>query len=655
MDDLLRNKRDLISLLSHDPITSWEPIFRRIQDQPNEARELYYRNESCLQLALKATEQNECSSHPSPNDDITCGCIRRIDVLKAIVNADPHVIHWRDDEGRTALHTACSAGRSFEVLQWLLEVENDMIRNENPENLDSNATLRTDFPGGALPLHSIAACSSFDDSYFRMDHIVEDSMYVKCLEHFERCPVQVKITPHIMAAYASTTTIIQANPKAIWDRDCEGELPLHSAASLGHVGCVLALLAASDNGQAQTLNDRQKSPLSCACERIVAFSVHRKEDTRTSVAIARRSEINSLRVSVDRDDPFRDWSEERLRTSGRTARPFGGGNLNSSTNELRGLGLRESISGWYGASVRSSFTSSFVLSGGRFGVDQSGIDPFRVSCSLSRRPVHPVTGLDELDEDVDEEFLKVELLARAACGVECDFHLLHELIKLDQPPEVVWQAACKNPFQVSTRDELSCTPLHLACERLVRAMSEYSSSNNSVVELEGASEHSIAGGSFSLNDFSALNESSLFASAPRQDELRDGEVNTSSQSERLSIMSRNEVSTSTEIINMLLCSNKFGDKEMASVRNRAGRMPLHIILEAVTWTDDGDEHNPNPVKSLIDAYPRALESRDGLTGLYPFMIPSTNQLLAEEEGLSITETTYRLLVDSPAVISLDTV
>ena len=106
---------------------------------------------------------------------------------------------------------------------------------------------------------------------------------------------------------------------------------------------------------------------------------------------------------------------------------------------------------------------------------------------------------------------------------------------------------------------------------------------------------------------------------------------------------------------MLLCSNKFGDKEMASVRNRAGLMPLHIILEAVTWTDDGDEHNPNPVKSLINAYPRALESRDGLTGLYPFMIPSTNQLLAEEEGLSITETTYRLLVDSPAVISLDTV
>ena len=642
MDDLLRDKCDLFSLLSHDPITNWEPIYRRLRDHPKEARERCYRNESCLQLALKATEQNESYNHPSPNYDVSCGVIRRIDVLKEIVNADPHAIHWRDDEGRTALHTACSAGRSYEVLQWLLDAENDIIQNSRG-NLDSNATLRTDFPGGALPLHSIASCSSFDDSYFRMDHTLEDCMYAKCLEHFERCPAQVKITPRIMAAYASTTTIIQANPKAIWEKDCEGELPLHSAASFGDVGCVLALLAASDNGQALVLNDRQKSPLSCACERIVAFSVHRKEDTRTSIALARRSEINSLRVSIDRDDPFEDLKEGRSKTSGR-----GRDNLVSSNNEFRGLGLRESISGWHGASVRSSFTSSFVLSGGRFGVDQSNIDPFRVSCSLSRRPVHPVIGLDELDEDVDEEFLKVELLARAACGVG-DFYLLHELIKLDQPPEVVWQAACKNPLQVSTKDDLGRTPLHLACERLVRAVSECCSSNNSVVE----SENSTAGGAFSWHDSPALDESSLFASAPRQDESRDDELNTS-QSERLSIMSKNEVSTSSEIINMLLCSSKFGDKEMASVRNSAGRMPLHIILEAVTWTNDGDEDNPNPVKSLIDAYPRALESRDGLTGLYPFMIPSTNQLLTEE-GLSVIETTYRLFVDSPAVISLDTV
>lgn len=91
---------DLHGLLSQDPIRSWGPIYKRIQGNPHEVQERYYRNESCFQLALKATEQ--CDSSPSIPLG-TGGCckhvVSRIDVLQAIVDADPSAIHWRDDEG----------------------------------------------------------------------------------------------------------------------------------------------------------------------------------------------------------------------------------------------------------------------------------------------------------------------------------------------------------------------------------------------------------------------------------------------------------------------------------------------------------------------------------------------------------------------------
>jgi hypothetical protein len=114
---------------------------------------------------------------------------------------------------------------------------------------------------------------------------------------------------------------------------------------------------------------------------------------------------------------------------------------------------------------------------------------------------------------------------------------------------------------------------------------------------------------------------------------------------------------------------------MASTLNNEGRLPLHIIIEAVPWVDFGEKggnnHDDNYtlfpkerrieqtkiIESLIDAYPRALESRDGKTKLYPFMLAAAKNEWSsgddyEQNCLSRVETIYRLLARNPAVIFL---
>ena len=669
---------DLNGLLSQDPIINWDDIHRHIQEHPYEVKDRYYRNESPLQLALRSTEYEEQCGYSLTLSDITREVeasnkpddlthkklsINKIDVLKAIVNADPDIIHWRDDEGRTPLHTACYAGCSPEILQWLLDEEETIMQNVG--ETDANATLRTDFPSGALPLHTVAACSSFQTKQDGAG--MSESMYSRCVQQLQLCPVRIDITPTILSAYASTASIINANPEAVWGRDCEGELPLHSATTFGNVGSVLALLNAVEE-QALILNDRQKSPLSCACERVVAFSVHKVENTGRSAAAARREEQNSFRVSIEREDPF-GGDGGRLRS---IPRRRGNAHLSSSITRIGQSSLRESATlgdqHGYGASARSSLSNPFVLSGGRLGMDgnQSNSDPLRFSFTSRRQPVHPVNGLKSLDLDGEEEFCKVELLVRAACGCLRDkrnsdeFYLVHQLINLDQTSEVVWHAACKYSHEVTLKDARGCVPLHLACERLVRfiVIEDEIEKQQSFSSESGSSDHSSTAGrtfaeSFFLGESNHIldfhdhtNEEST--SSQRNDMRQSTEQHIPSSNRRLSIAPRHEKSFAIEIINMLLFSEIFGSREMASLQNDAGRLPLHILICAVHWTDDDESH---PIRSVIDANPLALETRDRSTGLFPFMLAATS---TRENGndLLIVETTFRLLLESPAVISL---
>jgi len=254
----------------------------------------------------------------------------RINVLQALVDADPTSIHSRDVEGRTCLHTACAEGRSAEILRWLVAVEEEecqskstKIRHNNNINghdddeatpPERNVTLRTDYPGGALPLHSIAACPTFDNS----DSVPNSPTKPSSPQHPNH-PINrylvpsCNVTHNVLCAYASTSVIRKAHPQAVWDRDCDGEIPLHAAASWGNVGSVLALLigVSSDEGSknvvlevaraALTKDDRGKTPLDRACEHVCSLCVHRRKRNYSGGG----GGGGSLRRSITREDPFR--------------------------------------------------------------------------------------------------------------------------------------------------------------------------------------------------------------------------------------------------------------------------------------------------------------------------------------------------------------
>ena len=88
----------LHSLLTHT-INDWGIIHRYIKRHPSKAQERYYRNESPLQLALRAKERRSSVG-------LTEGAeaIGRMHVLQVILDADPSSIHSRDSEGKACLN-----------------------------------------------------------------------------------------------------------------------------------------------------------------------------------------------------------------------------------------------------------------------------------------------------------------------------------------------------------------------------------------------------------------------------------------------------------------------------------------------------------------------------------------------------------------------
>ncbi len=122
----------------------------------------------------------------------------------------------------------------------------------------------------------------------------------------------------------------------------------------------------------------------------------------------------------------------------------------------------------------------------------------------------------------------------------------------------------------------------------------------------------------------------------------------------------------------MLRSSLFGKPEMASVPDAKGRLPLHVLLEAgMQWVGEPvlncDSNGENDVgdslllQSLMDVYPRALEIKDGETGLLPFMIAATPKSPKESnetgnEGCTRqTQTIYWLLLKAPNAIALSMV
>lgn len=674
---------DLRTLLStHSPIDDWTPVYRRVKRFPQEARQRYYRNESPLQLLLKVRERKRTTN----KSEESLSRIKRIQVLQLIIDADPSSITSRDEEGRTALHTACSAGRSWEILQLLVEAEDELFRQMTQQGEGKikeqelvveqrSVALKTDHPGGNLALHLVAACPSFDESSFQDGD--DFFPYAPFDENAINCPV----SQNIISAYNSTTTVREAYPQAVWDRDCDGEIPLHAAASWGNVGSVLSLLmgattlsversCAGAKDAARMVDHRKKTPLDRACEKVCAMSAHERP--------FRAPTRDSFRESVTREDPFM--------SSARRDRPMNG-NIRLSVNQSR-----RRIPG-VGSSFRSSFASA----------DLADITMLRESFILSRQPVDPVLGLKPLCDDGHEEFAKVEMLVRAAQGHfnmasgrtadSTPLLLLHAIIELGCPPELVWHAASKYPDDVEKRDESGKTPLFIASEKLSHSLqlrrnkrslhdieishaitqheaenvqsrsedSDRSCGSDDVSEAEAARNYFMQ--SFFLGNESQLRLNDpappLTTIVPMPQEIAE----QISEPDPCKIDA--DILMHQEIIDMLIKSRTFGKPAMSSILDSRGRLALHILLEAgALWiNDDGNQVNDESntvdtarqnlhiINTLIDAHPQALLTRDSETGLFPFMIAAMASAEGVNERTMELETIFRLLQKNPAVIS----
>ena len=682
------NLHTLLSTLS--TIDDWTPIYQRVKHFPAEARQRYYRNESPLQLSLKARERKRSKLDSIPKDNKS-----RIEVLQLLIDADPSSVISRDEEGRAPLHTACTAGRSWEILQMLIEAEDELFREMKEEEGAPRGSkikeqelveqrsfrLRTDHPGGNLPLHLVAACPSFDESsfqgsdFFPYDLMNEDAIH------------QCSISQNIISAYNATTTVREAYPQAVWDRDCDGEIPLHSAASWGNVGSVLSLLKSAalyshsvDGAReaAQTLDDAGKTPLDRACERVSAMSVHAKP--------VRTPSRDNFRESITREDPFMSSARNDRVTMNRNIRV----SVNRSRRRIPGVG----------SSFRSSFTSTSTT-------DPSDINILRDSFVSSRQPVDPVLGLKPLcDEDGQEEFAKVEMLVRATRGHfstrPLDFLLLHAIIELGCSPELVWHAAAKYPDEVQQIDEQANSPLLVATEKLSHLLQRRrelrisqqrlpdesfeileqeahvsspnrlddndEASGSDISETEAARNYFVQ--SFFLGNDSEikLDESSLPDHTSPQEEqefgLNPDPPHPAEAEEESNCKIDAEILLYQEIIDMLIKSKVFGERGMASSPDSRGRLPLHILLEAgALWIEEDDNQsneesnvggnttrqNCRVISTLIEAHPQSLLTKDNETGLFPFMSAATND--ENEDEIAVLETVFRLLLEAPAVIS----
>jgi len=663
------NLRTLLS--THAPIDDWKLIYQRVKRFPEEeARRRYYRNESPLQLSLKVRETKRTDKSESRSSRI-----ERIQVLQLLIDADPSSLISRDEEGRTALHTACSAGRSWEILQLLLEAEDELLRQMKQEEggkikeqelvEQRSAMLKTDEPGGNLPLHLVAACPSFDDSS------VQDSANFFPYAPFDEGLIQCPVSQSIISAYYATTTVCEAYPQALRERDCDGEIPLHAAASWGNVGSVLSLLigatmlsdgdrCAGAKDAAQTLDYSNKTPLDRACERVCAMCVHEKP--------FRAPARDNCRVSVTREDPFI--------SSARTDRPMNR-NIRLSVNQTQS---RRRIPG-VGSSFRSSFASTSTA-------DPTDITMLRDSFISSRQPIDPSLGLKPLCEDGLEELAKVEMLARAALGQfnvgscrsddSCP-SLLHSIIELGFPPELVWHSAAKYPHEVEKLDKLGKSPLFIAGEKmsdLLRLRRERIAVSDFIPQQEAAdgesgladsdgseaSETAAAKNSFRslfLENDNQVNLDELIANA-LSSQLEGEPPNVTEEATRGKVNA--DILMYQEIIDMLIKSRVFGKPAMASIPDNSGRLPIHLLLEAGgLWishrsddesnTIDTARQDPHIIDTLIDANPQALLIRDYETGLFPFMIAATSNTEGANESKKELETIFRLLLESTEVMS----
>ena len=282
----------------------------------------------------------------------------------------------------------------------------------------------------------------------------------------------------------------------------------------------------------------------------------------------------------------------------------------------------------------------------------------------------------------------MEMLARAALGQfnvgscrsddSCP-SLLHSIIELGCPPELVWHSAAKYPHEVEKLDKSGKSPLFIAGEKmsdLLRLRRERIAVSDFIPQQEAAdgesgladsdgseaSETAAAKNSFRslfLENDNQVNLDELIANA-LSSQLEGEPPNVTEEATRGKVNA--DILMYQEIIDMLIKSRVFGKPAMASIPDNSGRLPIHLLLEAGgLWishrsddesnTIDTARQDPHIIDTLIDANPQALLIRDYETGLFPFMIAATSNTEGANESKKELETIFRLLLESTEVMS----
>ena len=92
------------------------------------------------------------------------------------------------------------------------------------------------------------------------------------------------------------------------------------------------------------------------------------------------------------------------------------------------------------------------------------------------------------------------------------------------------------------------------------------------------------------------------------------------------------------IVRMLL-KPPFGHPGMVRMLDRKGNLPLHILIGS------GCGYSDNRMKMIIDIEPKALETRNGVYGLYPFMLAASCETNCD------LDTVYELLRQTPHLVA----
>jgi len=211
---------------------------------------------------------------------------------------------------------------------------------------------------------------------------------------------------------------------------------------------------------------------------------------------------------------------------------------------------------------------------------------------------------------------------------------LYVACALPTPPLFISLLLHLYPHQVYEKDETGRLPLHYAAAADILNLEKMIQDDEIILD--------------ELDDVILRERSEMYTETNTEFMEEDGDEEYFSADNISSTPDSKTKFFSSSVIELLLQANP----KSASSRDNQGRLPLHIACASGNkiWLKGG-------IKSLLYAEPSALNIKDDLTGLFPFMLAATSPLQSTEDDKNIMnddcsqiELVFQLLVNNPTLI-----